>query len=244
VSLVPFVHVDVPLAGRRADDPVPLGERDRHHLRTVLRLRSGDEVTLADGAGGVVPAVLDDAGAVLQQAVSVQPPPRPVLRVAQGLPKGRKLDEVVRVCTELGVDELVPVAADRCVVRLDEHKAQKAVERWDAVARSASEQARRPFRPRVTPVVRARELAVGDGEVLLVAHPGGTALPVAIEGCIGAATVTVAIGPEGGWSDEEVARWTDRGARPVGLGPTVLRTEHAAAAALAVLAAGLGRWDG
>jgi hypothetical protein len=80
------------------------------------------------------------------------PAPRPVLRVAQGLPKGRKLDEVVRVCTELGVDELVPVAADRCVVRLDERKAAKAVERWDAVARSASEQARRPFRPRVTPV--------------------------------------------------------------------------------------------
>jgi 16S rRNA (uracil1498-N3)-methyltransferase len=244
VSLVPFVHVDTRLAGRTAGERLELAADDRHHLVTVLRLRPGAEVVLSDGQGAAVAAELGEAEVVLRAAPDLLPPPRPVLRVAQGLPKGRKLDDVVRACTELGADTLVPVAARRSVTRLEGARAVKAVERWQAVARAASEQARRVWRPTVTEVRPSALLA--DGEAagpVLVAHPGGTPLPHLLGALADASTVTVAVGPEGGWDDEEVAAWVERGASVVGLGPTVLRTEHAAAAAVAVLAAGLGRWD-
>lgn len=242
MSLIPFVHVDVALAGGAAGDQVTLGERDRHHLATVLRLRPGAQVELADGAGTWAPAVLTDDGAVLGAAAVSRPRPSPALRVAQGLPKGRKLDEVIRVCTELGADTVVPVAAARSVTRLDGAKADKAVARWSAVASAASEQARRVWRPEVLHPRPAARLGPGPGEILLVAHPGGTPLPVVLDDLGRTTSVLVAIGPEGGWTPEEVDRWTEQGARTVGLGETVLRTEHAAAAALAVIAAGVGRW--
>jgi 16S rRNA (uracil1498-N3)-methyltransferase len=242
VSLVPFVHVDPSLAGRAARDEIELSARDRHHLTTVLRLRAGAVVELADGDGGWAPARLGGAGAVLEGAAVSQPAPRPTLGVAQGLPKGRKLDDVVRVCTELGADAIVPVVAARSVSRPAGPKVDRALERWTAVARAASEQARRVRRPRLGALRTSAELTPAEGG-LLVAHPGGTALPRVLDDLVGAREVTVAVGPEGGWSDEEVARWVEGGARVVGLGPTVLRTEHAAAAALAILAAAFGRWD-
>jgi 16S rRNA (uracil1498-N3)-methyltransferase len=243
VSLVPFVHVDTTLAGGSAGDLLALDERDRHHLTTVLRLRSGAEVELSDGRGGHAQAELRDDGVVLRADTVEREAPAPALRVAQGLPKGRKLDEVVRVCTELGVDSLIPVAARHSVTRLDGARASKAVERWTAIARAASEQARRVWRPTVTAIEPAASLAVDPGEVLLVAHPGGTPLPRVIPELDGVPGVVVAVGPEGGWSPTETTAWEERGARIVGFGPTVLRTEHAAAAGLAVLAAGLGRWE-
>jgi 16S rRNA (uracil1498-N3)-methyltransferase len=245
VSLVPFVHVDTPLAGRTAGERLGLAGDDLHHLRTVLRLRPGAEVVLSDGQGAEVAAELGEGEVVLGADPDVQPPPRPALRVAQGLPKGRKLDDIVRVCTELGADTLVPIAARRSVTRLEGGRAAKAVGRWQAVARAASEQARRVWRPTVSEVRTPAALAVGapPEAAMLVAHPGGTPLPRLLDDLVGVGEVTVAIGPEGGWDDAEVASWIEGGAEVVGLGPTVLRTEHAAAAAVAVLAAGLGRWD-
>jgi 16S rRNA (uracil1498-N3)-methyltransferase len=245
VSLVPFVLVAEPLEGRGSGTTVPLDERARHHLRTVLRLRAGDEVELGDGAGGWAAAVLvADDRAQLRGAARVAARPRPSLWLAQGLPKARKLDEVVRVATELGVDGVLPVVASRSVTRLSPAKAGRAVERWAAVAHAATEQARRRHLPQVADPVTPHHLTVPDGGVLLVANPGAPALPRVLAE-VGAVThVTIAVGPEGGWTPDEVRRWDAAGARLVGLGPTVLRTEHAGPAALAVVAAHLGRWDG
>jgi 16S rRNA (uracil1498-N3)-methyltransferase len=243
VSLVPFVHVDTTLAGGRAGDLLALDERDRHHLTTVLRLRPGAQVELSDGRGGQASAELRDDGVVLRTAAVQHEAPAPALRVAQGLPKGRKLDEVVRVCTELGVDTLIPVAARHSVTRLEGARASKAVDRWTSIARAASEQARRVWRPTVTAIEPATSLAADPGEVLLVAHPGGTPLPREVAGLAGVPGIVLAVGPEGGWSATETTTWEERGARIVGFGSTVLRTEHAAAAGLAVLAAALGRWE-
>jgi 16S rRNA (uracil1498-N3)-methyltransferase len=243
VSLVPFVHIDAPLGGGGTGDRVELSPRDRHHLTTVLRLRPGADLEVADGRGSWAPARLTTDGATLRGPARRQAVPRPLLVVAQGLPKGRKLDEIVRVCTELGADELVPLAAARSVPRLDGARAGKAVERWTAVARAACEQARRVHRPEVGAIGPASTLGSSPTAPLLVAHPGATPLPRLLDGLRDAARVTLAVGPEGGWSEGELERWTGSGAQLAGLGPSVLRTEHAAAAGLAVLAAGLGRWD-
>lgn len=248
MSLTPLVHVDQPIGGVGVDDVVPLPRPQHHHLTTVLRLRPGDPLEITDGDGGHAPAELTDSGGARVTAPPTRvAAPRPRLRVVHALAKGRKLDEVVRAVVELGVDEVVPVTAARSVRRPEGGRADKAVERWQAVARSAGEQARRVHRARIAPVAAVDDLEV-SGPWLLT-HPAarrGLARELAevdlseVTACDQA--VTVAVGPEGGWTDAEVERLTVRGARPVHLGPTVLRTEHAAAAAVAVVSASIGRW--
>jgi 16S rRNA (uracil1498-N3)-methyltransferase len=247
MSATPFVHVAADLTAAGRGDTVALGDEDVHHLTRVLRLRPGAEVEVADGRGRQVTAILDTGVVVLTAAPLATPRPRPELVLAQALPKGRKLDEVVRLATELGVDRIVTAAAARSVVTLTGERAERAAERWRAVGRAAAEQARRPFLPHLgTPVDLAalpRVAGVADGGVLLVAAPGATPLPdLVVPTWRDRPRVTVVIGPEGGLTADEVATLVAAGAQAVGLGPTVLRTEHAGGAALAVLGALLGRW--
>ncbi|MFA9432788.1 16S rRNA (uracil(1498)-N(3))-methyltransferase [Egicoccus sp. AB-alg2] len=242
MSLTPYVHVDASLAGAPAGHEVVLDEVARRHLATVLRLSPGAACHLADGAGSHAPAVLTASGARLAETAVTQPTPAPRLVVAQALAKGRKFDDVVRLGTELGADGFLPVVAARSVVRID-GKTDRVVARWLAVARAAAEQSRRPFRPDVAAPVRPADLAARAGTTLLVAHPGGSPLHRRLEAIGDEAELVLAVGPEGGWTDEEVEGLCAAGAIPVGLGPAVLRTEHAAAAGLAVLGALTGRWD-
>jgi 16S rRNA (uracil1498-N3)-methyltransferase len=246
VSLRPYVHLEVALAAASRGSLLPLSERDRHHLARVLRLSDGAAVEVADGAGGSAPAVLAGDGLRLEGDPVHVAAPTPHLTLAQALPKARKLDEVIRVATELGVDRVVPVAAARSIVRLDGDRAAKAGARWRAVARAAAEQSRRPRVPEVHAVVATAELPTIAGRssqaALVVAHPDGPPLPDVVAGWRSRHRVTVAVGPEGGFADEEVRCLLDAGATLAGLGPTILRTEHAGAAALAVVAALLGRW--
>lgn len=245
MSLVPFVHVDATLAGAAGGDEIALTADEAHHLTTVLRLSAGASVEVADGVGGHAEAVLAGRALRLRDAPRREQRREPRIVVAQALPKGRKLDEVVRQVTELGVDGIVPVAAERSVTRLTGPKAERAVARWASVARAACEQARRTFRPTIWPILGLSELADMAGEpgtVLLVAHPGSPGLPHHLEAARAAERVVVAVGPEGGFSTAEVIQLETAGARLAGLGDATLRTEHAAAAATAVLVAGLGRW--
>jgi 16S rRNA (uracil1498-N3)-methyltransferase len=247
VSLVPYVHLDADLAGAEAGATVPVDPEARHHLTRVLRLRDGAALEASDGRGRAAQARLEDDRIVLTAAATTSPVPHPTLTVVQGLPRSRKLDEVVRQVTELGADRVVPVAASRSVTRLDGDRADRAVERWRAVARAAAEQSRRAWRPEVTEVLAVDRVtaALPAGTRVLLAHVGARVpLPDVVGTLTAAATphLAIAVGPEGGWSDAEVTAFVDAGADVVGLGPTVLRTEHAAAAALAVLAALAGRW--
>jgi 16S rRNA (uracil1498-N3)-methyltransferase len=244
VSLVPYLHLDVALAGAAAGAHLPLDEAARHHLSRVLRLRDGAAMEVSDGRGSVAPARLAGDAVALTAPVTTHPAPVPSLTVAQGLPRSRKLDEVVRQVTELGADRIVPVAAARSVTQLTGERADRAVDRWAAVGKAAAEQSRRPWCPEVTGVVPAATVleVLPAGTQLLVAHVGARdPLPTVARDAT-TDHLAVAIGPEGGWTEDEVTAFVDAGATPVALGPTVLRTEHAAAAALAVLAAVAGRW--
>ncbi|WP_052668395.1 RsmE family RNA methyltransferase [Nitriliruptor alkaliphilus] len=244
MSLVPYLHLDAPLAGAQVGSTVAIDPAARHHLARVLRLRDGAALEVSDGRGHAAAARLAGDHVEVTATVTAVAAPQPTLSVAQGLPRGRKLDEVVRQVTELGADRIVPVAASRSVTRLDGARADKAVERWQAVARAAAEQSRSPWRPEVLPIVTPAQLpgALPAGTRLLIAHPDAPrSLPEAAAD-LGGRHVSIAVGPEGGWDDDEVAGLLEAGATLVGLGPTVLRTEHAAAAAVAVLAAVTGRW--
>lgn len=248
MSLTPFVLVDTPLGGLTVGAGVELSREEQHHLRTVLRLRPGARVELADGSGGRADGVLVGDRVELVTAAVTATAPRPQLVLLQALAKGRRFDEVVRQTTELGVDRIVPVAAERSIADLREDRAERAVARWRSVARAACEQARRPQVPQVdAPCTLAAALATCAElpAVVVAAVPGAMALPAALASTLAGdppVAVAVAIGPEGGWTERESAAFAGAGVTPVGLGPTVLRTEHAGAAALAVLAASFARW--
>ncbi len=229
---------------RSAGDRVELPPDTVHHLLRVLRLRDGAHVVAADGAGVVVRGQVGGGAMRLAEDPSTVPAPAPRVTVWQALGKGRKHDEVVRVLTELGVDEIVAVTSDRTVVDLGA-KADKVRARWQAIATAACEQSRRPWLPHLDGQVDVQELAGSlDGRPCLVAHVGVVEDPlvVAQDAVTGGATdLVLAVGPEGGWTEPEVAALQAAGAVTVGLGPTVLRTEHAATVLAAVVLAASGR---
>jgi 16S rRNA (uracil1498-N3)-methyltransferase len=254
VSLAPHLLVTAPLKDLGQGATVPIGSATLRHLRKVLRLTDGAELSVTDGAGRWTAAVLaGDLGRLAGPVHSVHAPvPRLVL--AQSLSKGRRAEDAVRAACELGAGRVVPVIATRTQGRPDAHAAEVIVERWRAVAVAALEQSRgvhltEILAPITTDVLLARPPTTGA--LRLVAVPGADALPIVLGGALGgvaeAATrvseVVVAVGPEGGWSPEEVASAGAAGWLAVGLGPTVLRTEHAGPVAVAVLAALTGRWD-
>lgn len=199
-----------------------LDDEDRHHLERVLRLRPGDLVTVADGEGAWRPCRFG-AALVPDGPVVTEPPPDPPVTVAFAVVKGDRPEWAVQKLTELGVDRLVPIRCDRSVVRWDGPRGARHVERLRRVAREASVQARRARLPEVEAMTTFAEVARRPGALL--AEPGGRP--------VGAGDALVLIGPEGGWSADELAS----GPPTVGLGPSVLRAETAAVAAGVLLTA-------
>jgi len=259
VSLAPHVLVPEPLADLAPGTIVTLPDTTMHHLRRSLRRIDGSALSLTDGEGARAPAELTPAGARLTAAASVQHRRAPQFVLAQSLAKGRRADEAVRMACELGVDRIVPVIADRTQGRPDERAASAVVARWSAVAVAALEQSRRTHLTEVAACHTSAQLAELTSDVRLVAVPGALALPDVFRRSMppqasggrapsGSTTgstrgdVWVAVGPEGGFSDSEIDLLVGSGWLAVGLGASVLRTEHAGPIAIAVLAALSGHW--
>lgn len=241
-----FVDAPVPDGG----GVVALSAEDVHHLKDVLRLMPGDEIVAV--AGGEAARVrLTHVGATVEGVplCEVQAGASPAVTLVQGLAKGEKMDAVVRQATEIGVSRVVPLAAERSVVRLDERRAAARLDRWRRIASEAAKQSQRAEVPEITPVSRIEELpAVLGGARVAVCWEDAEDAP-GIHAAIGGATpgpgpvvtpVAVVVGPEGGLTAEEVRALQRIGAVVVSLGPTVLRTETAGvvAAALAMHACG------
>lgn len=219
-----------------------------HHAAVVRRVRVGERVDAGDGAGRVascVVASVESAVVTLTvESLRVEPVLSPRLVVVQALAKGDRGADAVEAMTEVGVDEVVPWAASRCVVRWDGARGDKALGRWRATAREAGKQSRRAWLPTVcelasTADVCARLRAAAIGVVL---HESAE-LPLAGLALPSAGEVVVVVGPEGGITDEELAAFASAGASAYRLGASVLRTSTAGVAAAAVLLAASGRWS-
>lgn len=217
------------------------GDESRH-LVVVLRTRAGDPVSLADGTGRRWQAKLaspdpGEARLVLLHEVE-QESFGDAVTVVQALPKGRKLDEVVQRLAEVGVARLAPVTSARSEVRLSGAKADKALQRWRAVALAASKQSRRARVLEVEPVgAWPGPLAGARGGVVLW-EEAATPLREILAGLGDVDEVVLGIGPEGGLTPEEAGA----GAGPPALlGSTVLRTETAALVAASAVMTLRGR---
>jgi len=223
-----------------------LPDAEAHHAARVLRVRPGEAVRVLDGAGGVGEgAVASVEGREVIVRIERQwqhPPPTCRMELLQAIAKGPAMEGLLHRAVELGCSRLIPLAADRSVSRPDDADAKQL--RWEALAVEAAKQSGNVWRMAVErPVTPARWIAQGAlPELLLIAS---LELPVqsprrALETFRSAqgrppASVGLIIGPEGDFSPAEYAAFRDAGARPIGLGPHVLRVETAATAALAIL---------
>jgi 16S rRNA (uracil1498-N3)-methyltransferase len=223
------VHVPDLYPGR-----LTLPAAEAQHVRDVLRVVVGDALELFDANGGTAvgtvvavssTAVTVDVSAVVQAARS------PVaLTVAAAVPKGERADWMVEKLSELGVVRFVPLATARAVVLpAGRNKAQ----RWERIAVESAKQCRRPGVMAIDPVTPLAEV-VRRGTAGWVLSTGPDAVPARRRAV--PAELTVLVGPEGGWTPEELAACAAAGWAAVSLASTVLRVETAAVAAAAVVA--------
>ena len=224
-----------------------LGGPEGRHAAAVRRMRAGERLLLADGAGGLAAATVLSAGRDTVEldvaAATREPAPEPRLVVVQALPKGDRGELAVQVMTEAGVDEIVPWQASRCVTRWQGDRGRRSRQRWEAIAREAAKQARRSWVPALAEPASTRQVAerLAGAGAAYVLHEGATE-PLSTVTPPSSGEIVLVVGPEGGVAPEELAAFTAVGARPVRLGPTVLRTSTAGVAALAVVNAATGRW--
>lgn len=226
-------------------DRVVIDGSDVNHMKNVLRMRCGERLMVSDGnnrrylcevagyeAGEAVLRILEE------HETDTELPCR--ISLFQGLPKQEKMELIVQKCVELGVCEIIPTATRRCVVKLDDKKAEKKTARWQQIAESAAKQAGRGMIPRVweplaycDALKRAREL-----DVLLIPYElaeGMAETKRVIDAIEPGQSVGILIGPEGGFEKEEVRLALETGAREITLGKRILRTETAGLAILSVL---------
>ncbi len=235
----------------------------------MRRLAPGERVDLTDGAGLLaeceVVAARPAAGEldVAVLARRSEPEPQCAVTVVQAILKGDRGELAVELMTEVGIDTIVPWAAERCVARWRPDREDKALHRWRTAAREAAKQSRRSRFPEVTgqvPIaevtnrVRRAALAVlldpqAEPALTAMLRPAGEPAdgPAAVTGA-GHATgalageIVLIVGPEGGISPREAAELTGAGAAAARLGPSVLRGSTAGAVAGALVLSGIGRW--
>lgn len=204
-----------------------LDESDHHHLQRSLRVRPGAVITAADGAGGWRPVRFGEELEIDGPVVHEQ---RPLGELTIGFApvKGDRPELVVQKLTELGVDQIVPLLTERSVVRWDEARAAKNLERHRRIVREAAMQSRNPWLPAVEPLMPLEEFLSSHPDAVL-ADPAGSPLE---EHRFPSSEAAVAVGPEGGFSPDELA-----GRQAILLPGRILRTETAAITAGVLLAA-------
>lgn len=200
-----------------------LDEDDRHHVMAVLRMRPGEHLTASDGNGRWRACRLGvDGGVESAGEIVVVEAPQPPLAVGIALTKGNRPELSVQKLTELGIERIIPFVGARSVVRWEGERARRHLQRLRRVAREASMQCGRVTLPEVEDLTTFAAAAARPGVALAQL---GAAPPTL-------AHASVLVGPEGGWSDEELAL----GLPGIGLGPLVLRAETAAITVAALLA--------
>lgn len=220
---------------------------DVNHIRNVLRMQPGEQITVSSGADEkeyrceirtlsedcIMAHIMwvEEAGTELPSRVSL----------FQGLPKADKMELVIQKAVELGAYELVPMATRRAVVKLDAKKEAAKRKRWNAISESAAKQSKRRIIPQVKPVMTFREAvdyAAAEYDVCLIPYElaeGMEKTREILNGIRPGQSVAVLIGPEGGFEEQEIAYAREKGVLPITLGRRILRTETAGMTVLAAL---------
>jgi 16S rRNA (uracil1498-N3)-methyltransferase len=224
-------------------------EAETRHLVRVLRLGPGDSVQVVDGRGSEFAVRLESvegrsaSGTILARASGASESPL-VVTLAQGVPKGEKMEWIVRTATELGAARVVPLLTRRTIVRLEAGRWRERARRWQRVAKEAAKQCGRAVIPTVEAPRSIESFLQGDRTADLAVclwegeRRGLSEVLAETEGPVASALLVV--GPEGGLAPDEVDALRARGFRTAGLGPRILRTETAGPVGVALLQARFG----
>ena len=225
-----------------------IDDEDRHHIVKVMRMQIGDQIICVDLEGKQAVCALAEitdtsvVADVVQWIDGVSELPISIT-IASGLPKGDKLEWIIQKGTELGAYQFLPFAAARSVVKWDEKKAAKKVDRWQKIAKEAAEQSHRALLPDVLSAISFKDLLLKskDFHYKLVAFEeesrnGETSVFAdTLKKINKGETLLIVFGPEGGLTDEEVRQLKDSDFAVCGLGPRILRTETAPLYALSAI---------
>lgn len=232
-------------------DKIYITGPDVNHIGNVLRMKPGEKIRVSgpetnayfchieEITADVVTVCIDEEdmnGTELKNKIYL----------FQGLPKNEKMELIIQKAVELGAYEIVPVAMKNCVVKLDDKKAEGKVKRWQTIAESAAKQSKRTIIPQVAMPLTYREVLkrAEDLDVLLVPYEnerGMEATREAIRNIVPGQSIGIIIGPEGGFSNEEIAMVSSKNEENAGkihrisLGRRILRTETAGLATLSML---------
>lgn len=228
----------------RNDNTVMITGADVNHIKNVLRIKVGEELSVSNGQDGKeyrcgIEEFLEDGIRCKLRFVKEDGVELPVEVVLfQGIPKGDKMELIIQKAVELGVREIVPVMTKRCVVKLDDKRAASKVSRWQSIAEAAAKQSRRGVIPKVSPVTGFTQ-ALGRAEkmdVRLIPYELAEGMERTREffrGIRPGQRLAVFIGPEGGFEEREIAEAKEKGVEPITLGRRILRTETAGMTVLA-----------
>jgi 16S rRNA (uracil1498-N3)-methyltransferase len=219
-------YIDAHLA---AGATVALSDEERHHAR-VLRVRDGEEVEVFNGRGASFLATFESADIIRLLTRTPDREPRTAIHLAMSIIPIDKFELVLQKATELGVRSIVPLIAARTEVRPERYRGKE--ERWRKIVFEATKQSGRSIIPAIEPATPFEEVVARAGTKIIFdadADPSTTAQP--------GNPTTLLIGPEGGWSGEELGAARERGCLFEQLGPRRLRAETAAIVAMALIAA-------
>lgn len=228
-------------------EPIQIAGEDYNHIRNVLRMKPGEEVLLCDGRDKEylceIEGYNEDRQEVLLHITDIFGNARELpakITLFQGYPKGDKLETIVQKAVELGAFEIVPVSMKRCVVKLDDKKAVKKVERLNAISLSAAKQSKRGYVPEVTKVMSLKEACeyAKDMDYILLPYENAKGMEASrqlIKDAGNKKHIGIFIGPEGGFEPCEVELIERAGGRTLSLGHRILRTETAGMTILSLL---------
>jgi 16S rRNA (uracil1498-N3)-methyltransferase len=221
-----------------SDDRFRIVGSDVNHIKNVLRLKAGEKIELFDSAQNIYQCEISEIkfDSVLGKIISKEKgsvESELEVTLAQSLPKGKKMDLIVKMATELGVKKIVPVLSERSVPKIEE-KEEKKIAHWQTTAKEAAEQSGRSLIPRIAPLTNLSRLNSNAYDLALMPWEGEEthSLKSILKGAA-PKKIIVLIGPEGGFSQAEAEQAKANGFKLVSIGKRILRCETAAVAALA-----------
>jgi 16S rRNA (uracil1498-N3)-methyltransferase len=218
-----------------------LDDTQYHHLATVLRIKNGENIIIFNGLGGEYAgefyATKKNAQVKIATFNAINRESLLDLHLGQGLVRGDRMDFVIQKATELGVAQITPLWTALCSVKLDEARSLKRLQHWQKIAISACEQSGRTIIPIIHPPIALAEWAKQDftGISLLFDPSGNHSLKATIQNSSTPGAVRLAIGPESGWEEKEIAHMKTLSFIPCQVGPRILRTETAGMVGLSIL---------
>lgn len=246
---LPVFLTETPLAG--ASGTITVGPEVAGHAVRVRRMGAGEELELIDGTGvrvrGTIQEGTSESLTLSVTEVTEEPQQRPRLVLVQALAKNDRDIQAIEAATEVGVDAVIPWAAQRSIADWPAKKAHKMAAKWSNVLTAATLQARRARVPELGELIRGTavtQLVTPTSRVIVLDETESSGLTEAVndlgEGDID--QIVVIVGPEGGITPAEVDALVSEGARTAVLGPTILRASTAGPVALAIVQTLLGRW--